>query len=39
MRCYSNKFVHDIHFDKIRYQKFLRDQGLSEYDIKHPFDY
>jgi hypothetical protein len=35
MRCYSNKFVHDIHFDKTRYQQFLREQGLSEHAIKH----
>jgi hypothetical protein len=35
MRCYSNKFVHDIQFDKTRYQQFLREQGLSEHDIKH----
>ncbi len=35
MRCYYNKFVHDIHFDKAGYQQFLREQGLSEHDIKH----
>ena len=35
MRCYYNKFVHDIHFDKVRYQQFLREQGLREYDITH----
>ena len=35
MRCYYNKFVHGIHFDKARYQQFLRGQELSEYDIRH----
>jgi hypothetical protein len=35
MRCYYTKFAQDIHFDKIRYQQFLREQGLREYDIKH----
>lgn len=35
MRCYYTKFVHDIHFDKTRYQQFLREQGLSEHDITH----
>jgi hypothetical protein len=35
MRCYYTKFVHDIHFDKARYQQFLKEQGLSEHDIKH----
>ncbi len=35
MRCYYTKFVQDIHFDKTRYQQFLRKQGLREHDIKH----
>jgi hypothetical protein len=35
MRCYSHTFVHDIHFDKTRYQQFLREQGLREHDITH----
>src|SRR6266849_1545954 len=35
MRCYYTKFVQDIHFDKTRYQQFLREQGLREHDIKH----
>jgi len=34
MRCYYTKFVHDIQFDKTEYQQFLREQGLSEHDIK-----
>src|SRR5260370_29621324 len=35
MQCYYTKFVHDIHFDKTRYQQFLREQGLNEHDITH----
>src|SRR5437899_11965996 len=34
MRCYYTKFAQDIHFDKTRYQQFLREQKLNEHDIK-----
>jgi hypothetical protein len=35
MRCYYETAYCDIQFDKAGYQQFLRDQGLSEHDIKH----
>lgn len=34
MRCYYEKAWCDYQFDKAEYQQFLRDQGLSEHDIK-----
>jgi hypothetical protein len=34
MRCYYVKAYCDIQFDKAGYQQFLREQGLSEHDIK-----
>ncbi len=34
MRCYSEKSLRDIQFDKAGYQRFLTEQGLSEHDIK-----
>ena len=34
MRCYTEKAYRIIQFDKIEYQKFLKNQGLSERDIK-----
>lgn len=33
MRCYYENAYRDIQFDKAAYQQFLREQGLSEYDI------
>jgi hypothetical protein len=37
MRCYHTfrSIEFDIQFDQTGYQRFLREQGLSEYDIKH----
>jgi hypothetical protein len=37
MRCYYtfHSIRFDIQFDKTRYQQFLREQELSEHDIKH----
>lgn len=34
MRCYSERADSIIQFDKEEYQKFLKNQGLSEHDIK-----
>lgn len=34
MRCYYTKAYCDYQFDKAGYQQFLREQGLSEHDIK-----
>ncbi len=34
MRCYSHRLFRDIQFDRTGYQQFLREQGLSEQDIK-----
>ncbi len=34
MRCYYAKDYCDYQFDKAGYQQFLREQGLSEHDIK-----
>jgi hypothetical protein len=35
MRCTYTNVPHDVNFDKIRYQQFLREQGLSEHAIKY----
>jgi len=37
MQCYYtfHSIQFDIQFDKTGYQQFLREQGLSEHDIKH----
>lgn len=38
MRCYDKSFhsiQFDIQFDKMGYQRFLREQGLSEHQIKY----
>ena len=35
MRCYYTKFIREIHFDRTRYQQFLREQGLNGHDIMH----
>ncbi len=35
MRCYYDPVSCDIQLDKTRYQQFLREQELSEYDISH----
>jgi hypothetical protein len=34
MRCYCERVYRGIQFDKAGYQRFLREQGLSEHDIK-----
>ncbi len=34
MRCYYERVYRGIQFDKAGYQRFLREQVLSEYDIK-----
>lgn len=34
MQCYVEKTFYNIQFDKVGYQQFLREQGLSEHDIK-----
>jgi hypothetical protein len=34
MRCTYTNVPRDVNFDRIRYQQFLREQGLSERDIK-----
>jgi hypothetical protein len=35
MRCSYTKVSRDIHFDRARYQQFLREQGLCEHDINY----
>jgi hypothetical protein len=35
MRCTYTKVSRDIHFDRARYQQFLREQGLCEHDINY----
>jgi hypothetical protein len=35
VRCYYTKFAHDIQFDEMLYQQFLKEQGLREHDIEH----
>ncbi|SRR6266436_7661358 len=35
MRCYYARAYCAYQFDKTGYQQFLREQGLSEHDIKH----
>ena len=35
MQCTYTNVSPDIHFDRARYQQFLREQGLNEHAIKY----